>query len=149
MPFMLIALRFMLALVLRAMRRFPICCRSLLRLKNAGAWSSSWGHPLGVRWRLEFDVLSCGWVCAPAGGALGSDAVSPVRFLVALGLPLVLPVLRGRDGMSGPPGGVPELFVAAPSPTRRVLARVLGCCCSLPVAAAVKATVELPQGGSR
>jgi hypothetical protein len=80
---------------------------------------------------------------------LGSDAVSPVWFLVALGLPLALPVPRGRDGMAGPPDGVPELFMAAPSPTRHVLTRVLGCCCSLPVTVVVKATVELPQGGSR
>jgi hypothetical protein len=150
---MLIALRFMLALVLRAMRGFPICCRSLLWLKKAGAWSSSWGHPLGVRWHLEFDTLSCGWVCAPAAGALGSDTISPVRFLVALGLPLALPVPCGQDGMAGPPDGVPELFVAAPSPTRRILIRVLGCCCSSTVTAVVKATaaggVSLRIAGAR
>jgi hypothetical protein len=116
MPFMLMALRFKLALVLQVIRWFPICCRSLLRSKNAGAWSSSWGHPLGGRRRLESGAPPCWEGSASVRGALGPDAVPPVRSLAALGLPLVLLVAFRRDGGSEPPDGVPGLTAASPLP---------------------------------
>jgi hypothetical protein len=149
MPLIFMALRFKVALVLRAMRGFPICCRSLLQLKNAGACSSSWGHPLGVRRRLGSGFSPCGVVAALVSGALGPDAVPSVWVLTALGFPLVLLVSLGRDGGSAPPGGVPGISVATPFPSRRARARVLWYRRSSPVAAAAKATLELLQGGSR
>jgi hypothetical protein len=121
---MLMAFRLISALVLRPMQGFPTCCLALFWLKNAGAWSSSWGQPLGRRCLPGFGAPPWVGEFAPVRGVLGPVAFPLVRSLAALGFPLVRLVSRKRDGGSVPLGRVPGDSVAALLPSRRVFARV-------------------------